>query len=254
MSDLPLCLDDFMVTLPYSLVTSLYSLQLGLRPVAAPISAAGGSDFLLDPLLCSSNGHILSVLTSETIPRDWFQIGMGCILPWLILGRLITTVIGVVHTVIFFSTPRGNCVIVGHHQQCFRQFPFTLWSAVPTADIGLCGFSMGPLAKLIVRCTVWGVIPLFVQEIDDEPDGWVPDWRCWQMECPTWEEGEEVDPQFDAQGCFWRLGLVSPEPVVYWQPWGHPLLVAWWQPVPHSYNIWESHQDWQQWRCTREVA
>ena len=43
-------------------------------------------------------------------------------------------------------------------------------SAVPAADISLCGFDMGPPARLIVRCTAGGMIFLFVQGINDEPD------------------------------------------------------------------------------------
>ena len=168
-SNLLLCMEDFMVTLPYSLVIILYSFQLGLRPEAAPSNVAGGLDFFLEPLSCSSNGHILSVQTSETIPRGRFQIGIGCVLPQLVLGRLITTVIGVVLTVMFFSTPRGNHVIVGYLQWCYWWLSITLWSAVPTADISLCNFNMGPLARLIIRCAIGGVILLFVLGIDDEP-------------------------------------------------------------------------------------
>ena len=197
-SDPPLCLDDIMFTLPYSLATIIYSLQLALRPEAAPSNAAGGYDFLPEPLLSSSNSHFFSVQTSETIPRSWFQIGVltgtssvskqvrqspgtasrlwiSHVLPWLILGRLITTVIDVAPTITFSNTPRGTLVIVGCLQRCFGWFPFTLWSAVPTADIGLCGFSMGSLARSIIRYTIEGVIWLFVQAINNEPDDWVPD-------------------------------------------------------------------------------
>ena len=60
----------------------------------------------------------------------------------------------------FISTPSGNHAIVGHLWQHFRQFPITLQSAMPIADIGLFGFSMGPLARSIIGCTIGGLIPL----------------------------------------------------------------------------------------------
>ena len=168
-SDLLLCLDNFMVTFPYNQATTLYSLQLSLRQNAAPSYAAGGLDFLLKSLSCSSNGHFLSIQRSETIPRGWFQIRIGYILPWVILDRLITTVIDVVLTLMFFSTPRGNHAIVGW---ClwwhFGHFSITLWSAKPTADICLCSFGMGPLARLITGRAIlflcWGLMMNLISE------------------------------------------------------------------------------------------
>ena len=39
-----------------------------------------------------------------------------------------------------------------------------------TADISLCNFDMGPLARSNIGCAVGGVIPLFSLWIDDEPN------------------------------------------------------------------------------------
>ena len=39
---------------------------------------------------------------------------------------------------------------------------------MPAADIGLCSFGMGPLARSIMGCATGRAIPLFVLGINDE--------------------------------------------------------------------------------------
>ena len=103
------------------------------------------------------------------------------ILPQLILGRFITTVISVLHTVMFLTIPRGNCAIVGCLQLCFGQLSFALWSAVPTADIGFCSFSIGPPVPGQLSGAPLGEQSHFCAKgIDDEPDKWV---NTWLEEC-----------------------------------------------------------------------
>ena len=237
-SDLPLCLDDFMVTLPYGLVTKLYSLQLGLRPEAAPNNAVGGSYFLPEPLSCGSDSHLLRVWTGEMVPGGWFWVRVSHVLPQLILDGLVTTVIGVGLIAMFLSTPRGNHVIVGHLQWCFGQFPFALWGAMSAACIGLCGFSMGPLARLTIGCAAGVAILLFVQESMMNPiSGHLT--RGMSDMGRMGRGGVQV----------WHAGLL--EEAGAYEPLDSGVVVAAWASalycmgvaMPHSCNIWESYQD-----------
>ena len=47
---------------------------------------------------------------------------------------------------------------------------------MPSTDIGLCSFGMGPLARSIIGCAVGKVTLLFTLGINDEPNESAPNW------------------------------------------------------------------------------
>ena len=202
-----------MVAVPDGFGTILYSPYSGLRPKAAPHNPTGGPHPLLESHLCSSDGNLLHIWASETIPWGQFQTRVGCILPQFVLSWLITTVIGVVLAVVLFSTPGGTHAIVMYLQWCFRQFSIVLVCAVPTADFGFSGFVMGPLTRSIIRGTIGGAILLCVLGIDEEPDEWMPWWWSADEEnVSVWCTGLLVEtracgPQILEQ--WWPGGLCS---------------------------------------------
>ena len=154
-SELLLCLDNLMVAAPYSLGTILYSFQLGLRPEAAVTMLQEAWTFYWN-LLCSPNGHLPCVWTSETIPRGLFQIRISCVLPWLILVRLITTVVSVVLTVMLSSTPWGNHAIVWCLHCCCGGSPSPCGVLCP-----LLSSALAVLAWALLPGAIGGVIWLF---------------------------------------------------------------------------------------------
>ena len=167
MSDQPLCLDNFMVTVPDGLATIFYLPYLGLRPKAPPHNTTGGLHTLPESLSCHSDGHLFHIWTSETIPWGQFQIRVGCVLSQFIFDCLITTV------VVLFSIPGGTHTVFTFHWWCFGWFSITLWCVVPIADFGFSGFSISPLARLIIWGNIEGMILLCVLGIDKEPDEWM---------------------------------------------------------------------------------
>ena len=110
-SELPLCLDDFMVAPPYSLVAMINSLQLGLQPEATLSNATRGPYFLPELLAGCIDGHLLSIQTCEAVTGCWLGSRVNStvlqVTAWI---WLITTLVSVIPPDLH-SQPviRGGC-------------------------------------------------------------------------------------------------------------------------------------------------
>ena len=153
-------------------------------------------------VLTATSSVSKQVRQSQRLIQDWNWL---C-LPWLIMVRLFTTVVGIVLTGMFLSTLWGNHAIVAWLWCCFGWFSFALWSAFPTADISLCGFGMGLLARSIIKCTT-GEWSTFCAGVNNKPNKWVLAWGCQLGECQTWKNGKRWSPSLThrAAGGDWGL-------------------------------------------------
>ena len=201
-SKIPVWLDDFIVTPPYSMVTITNLPQLVLHPAAPFSDAARGPYFLLEflwaDLMATSSvsenerqspvadfGPESAALSHELLPKsDSSQ-------PWSILCLLTSTM----------ESLSWSTVLPGAHSHPVTGVISSLdwtggeidelglrlvravagcwldqWSALPTDGTGFLGTSMGPLATLTFRCTGRGVVPLLVFGPNGKCKEWVTDW------------------------------------------------------------------------------
>ena len=93
------------------------------------------------------------------------------------LPQLITTVVGVVLTVVLFSTPWGTNTVVGYLWWCLHGSPFTCGVLCPLLTLAsvVLAWTLLPGQSSGAPLEEW--IPLCVLGIDEEPDGWIPYWE-----------------------------------------------------------------------------
>ena len=116
-SKILLCLDDFIVTLPYSMVTITNPFQQGLQPEATLSDAARGPYFLPELIGGGIDGLLLSVWTPMAVPSCWLGTRVSStFLPVAAWIWLITTLVSIIPTdlycrvyVMICGAPWGLC-------------------------------------------------------------------------------------------------------------------------------------------------
>ena len=116
-SELPLCLDDFIVALPYSMVTITNLFHLGLWPEATLSNAARGLHFLPTLLAGGTDSCLLGVWTCEAVPSYWLGTRVSSTFLWVIAWIwLIATLVGIIPThlyhrvsIMICGAPQGLC-------------------------------------------------------------------------------------------------------------------------------------------------
>ena len=96
-SDIPLCLDSFVVAPPYSMVTITSVPQQGLLPETPLSRATRGLCLFAEHLAGRLECCLLSVWACEAIPSCWRGTRVCSALPWVAVWvRLITSLVGVI--------------------------------------------------------------------------------------------------------------------------------------------------------------
>ena len=118
LSIIPLCLDDFIVTLPYNLVTITNPFQLGLWPEATLSDAARGPNFFPELLVGGVYGCPFGIWTSEAVPSFWLETRVSCTLLWVSAWIwLVATLVSIIPTdlyhrvsIMIYGAPKASAV------------------------------------------------------------------------------------------------------------------------------------------------
>ena len=265
-SEFPLCLDDFIVTLLYSLMTITNPFQLGFWPEATLSDFAKGPNLFLELLAGWVDGHLLSIWTCETVPGCWLRTRLSstflCVTAQI---QLVATLVNIIPTELY---QRVSVTIYGAPQDLCSQ-PVTGvscsldWIGGEIDELGLwlfravacwMGWVLCLLLMLPSLVPAQALLPLW-------PSGVLPG----QQSCScAWDCGwvQRMAAQLECQwlGCpvkgeqnveCWLYILVCLQMLVQWGPW---VLKCWWEWVPHSMSMQDQQCTWQWWRESMEEA